>query len=59
MLIGAGHKRREVWGYTMDEVRAWSDAIDRDRRRRELTLAVIIRAAHHYEPDDFAEFLKD
>jgi hypothetical protein len=43
----------------MDEVRAWSGAIDRDRRRRELTLAVITRAAHHYEPDDFAEFLKD
>lgn len=48
-----------VEGYTLDRVRAYSQAIDRDRRRRELSLAIIIRAAHHYEPDDFAEFLKD
>lgn len=48
-----------VQDYTLDQVRAYSQAVDRMRRRRELALAVVIRAAHHYEPDDFAEFLKD
>lgn len=59
LLIGAGHPPAAVQAYTLDQVRAYSQAIDRDRRRRELSLAIIFRAAQHYEPDDFAEFLKD
>lgn len=48
-----------VQEYTLDQVRAWSGAIDRDRRARERALAVLVRAAHHYESDAFAEFLKE
>lgn len=59
MLYGAGHPPERVDDYTLERVRAFSQAIDRARRRRELSLAVIVRAAHHYDPDDFADFLKE
>lgn len=43
--------------YTLDRVRALSDAIDRGRRRRHIELALVIRAAEHLDADDFADFL--
>ncbi len=58
-LIGAHHPPKDVDDYTLEKVRAYGQAIDRARRRRERELAQIIRAAHHYEPKEFSEFLKD
>jgi hypothetical protein len=40
-------------------VRFYGAAIDRARKRKERALALIIRAAHHYDTEDFAAFLKE
>lgn len=42
----------------MEQVRAYSEAIDRGRRRRHIELALVIRAAENLSGDDFADFLK-
>lgn len=59
MLYDGGHPPDRVDTYTIDQVRAFSQAIDRARRRRETALAIIVRAANLYEADDFTAFLKD
>jgi hypothetical protein len=45
--------------YTLERVRAFGLAIDRDRKRRERALAQLIRAGSQYDAPSFAEFLKD
>jgi hypothetical protein len=40
-------------------VEFWGAAIDRDRRRRERELAIVVRAASKYDKEQFEEFLKD
>ena len=44
--------------YTLRQVEAYSQAIDRGRRRRHIELALVIRAAENLDADDFADFLK-
>lgn len=46
-------------GYTIGQVRAYGGAIDRGRIRRERALAILLRAASQYTPEDFEAFLKD
>lgn len=43
--------------YTHHRVRAFSEAIDRSRRRQHIELALIIRAASNLDAEAFAEFL--
>lgn len=45
-------------GYTLGQVRVLSKAVDRQRRRREQSLAVLVRAASQYDAEDFAKFLE-
>lgn len=44
---------------TWEQVRAYGQAADRARIRSEKTLAQLIRAGALYEPEQFAEFLKE
>lgn len=48
-----------VQEYTLGQVRAYSGAIDRARRRREREAALLQRAAFHYDSDQFKAFLKE
>lgn len=59
MLISAGHSPADLQEYTLAMVKAYAGAIDRDRKRRARELAIILRAAQHYEPDQFTSFLKE
>jgi len=47
-----------VDGYTLDQVHAFSGAIDRSRRRRHQELAILIRAGSQYDNDTFEKFLQ-
>ncbi len=58
-MISAGHTPQAIEHYTLAQVRFYGQAIERERKRRERALALIIRAAHHYESDDFEKFLQE
>ena len=58
LLIDHNHPPDLLQEYTLEQVRAYSDAIDRGRRRRHIELALVIRAAENLSGDDFADFLK-
>lgn len=58
MLFDHNHPHDLVQGYTLRQVKAYSEAIDRGRRRRHIELALVIRAAQNLDADDFADFLK-
>jgi len=40
-------------------VRFYGEAIDRARKREQRELALLVRAAFHYESNDFSTFLKE
>lgn len=57
LLIDQGHSRADVYGMTLDQVRLFTAAAERQYRRRLRDLAVVSRAAQ-YDKDNFAKFLK-
>lgn len=57
-LIDQGHARPDVYDMTLDQVRLFSRAAERQYRRRVRDMAVAMRAAQ-YDKDSFASFLKE
>lgn len=57
LLIGQGHSRPDVYAMTLDQVRLFTAAAERQHRRRLRDLATVFRAAQ-YDKDNFDKFMK-
>lgn len=57
-LVAAGHNETVVLGYSLAKFTAYSEAVERQLRRNRAMNLVDMRAAQHYEKDDFTGHFK-